>query len=312
MEKHDLPICKVCESPNTKVITVLQSEVDGREYKAMKCRSCGVLFAWPVPDLTFDALQSIYGADYTEDMMGLSAGDEALGVHRASINRQMDIVERYVQKGTALNVGAMGGAVKVLEERGWKLRLVDVSRVAAEVARKQWGLDVTISRLEDYDSPADSFDFVRLGHVIEHLADPKLALRRIARLLRRNGVLQIETDNARGLRTQVEFAVRRILGERLSGYLVRVLTRKNLRKRYGRLIPPVHTYSFSPGNLTRLLESAGFEVLVVFKPAWGDPTWFPMTDQSSFSPVERAFIRLDQLGARFGLGDVIALLARRR
>ena len=311
MAKRSPAACKVCESRDTQVMARLQSEVDGRAYDAVRCKSCGVLFAFPMPELSLESLQKLYGTDYTEDMMGLSAGDEALGVHRASINRQMDIVERYVQKGQALNVGAMGGAIKVLEERGWKLRLVDASSVAAEIARKQWHLDVTISRLEDFDCPAGSFDFVRFGHVIEHLADPKLALQRIAQILRPGGVLQVETDNARGLRTQIEFLVRRMLGERLSGRLVKMLTNKNLRKRYGRLIPPVHLFSFSPENLTRLLEDTGFEVIVVFKPAWGDPTWFPLTDQSAFSPVERAFIRVDQVGARLGLGDVIALLARR-
>jgi 2-polyprenyl-3-methyl-5-hydroxy-6-metoxy-1,4-benzoquinol methylase len=311
MAGPDSAFCRVCESRNTQIMALLQSEVDGQTYEAVKCKTCGVLFSSPMPELSVENLQRIYGPDYTEDMMGLSAGDEALGVHRASINRQMDIVERYIQKGHALNVGAMGGAIKVLEERGWKLRLVDVSRVAAETARKRWDLDVTISRLEDFDCPDGSFDFVRLGHVIEHLADPKVALRRIAQILRPGGVLQVETDNAQGLRTRIEFLVRWLLGEPLSERLVRVLTKKNLRKRYGRLIPPVHLYSFSPGNLTRLLEETGFEVIIAFKPAWGDPTWFPMTDQGAFSPVERAFIRLDQLGARFGLGDVIALLARR-
>jgi 2-polyprenyl-3-methyl-5-hydroxy-6-metoxy-1,4-benzoquinol methylase len=265
-----------------------------------------------MPELSFGGLQDVYGADYTEDMREMSASEEALEVHRAATNRQMDIVERYVQKGEALNVGAMSGATKVLEERGWKLRLVEVSKYAAETARQRWGFDVTVSRIEDFDCPAQSFDFVRLGHVIEHLTDPKLTLRRIAAMLRPKGVLQVETDNAHGFRTQVEILVRRLLGERLSERLVRMLTRKNLRKRYGRLIPPVHLYSFSQQNLTQLLEDTGFEVIKVFKPAWGDPTWFPLPDESAFSPVERAFIRLDQLGARLGYGDVIAILARRR
>ena len=310
-EKGKAIACRICGSTKTRAMAHLQSEVDRQEYEAMKCKSCGVLFAFPTPDLSVEDLRRIYGSDYTEEMMGMSAGDKALEVHRASINRQMDIVERYVPKGTALNVGAMGGAIKVLEERGWKLLLVDVSDVAARTAREQWGLDVTVSRLEDFDPPAGSFDFVRFGHVIEHLVDPKVALHRIARMLRPGGVLQVETDNASGLRTQVEFAVRGLLGEGLSTRLVQAMTKKNLRKRYGRLIPPVHLYSFSQGNLIRLLQETGFEIITVFQPAWGDPTWFPLTDQNTFGPVERAFIRLDQLGARFSLGDVIALLARR-
>lgn len=311
MARSGLSSCPLCQSPDVQLKALLLSEVDGQSYRAMKCRACDVLFALPRPDLTFENLQRIYGLEYTKDALGLCAGDDALDVHRSAIGRQMDIVERYVAKGEALNVGAMGGAIKLLEERGWKLRLVDVSSVAAELARKRWGLDVTVSRLEDFNCPSGSLDFVRLGHVIEHLADPKLALQKIAQILKPGGVLQIETDNARGLRTQIEFMVRRLLGETLSEHLVRILTRKNLRKRYGRLIPPVHLYSFSAKSLMRLLEGTGFEVIVMFKPAWGDSTWFPLADQTAFSPVERAFIRLDQLGARFGLGDVIALLARR-
>jgi crotonobetainyl-CoA:carnitine CoA-transferase CaiB-like acyl-CoA transferase len=64
--------------------------------------------------------------------------------------------------------------------------------------------------------------------------------------------------------------------------------------------------------LTRLLEDTGFEIIKVFKPAWGDPTWFPLTNQREFGTVEKVFIKLDQIGAKFGLGDVIAVLARKR
>ena len=312
MAKNDmetLAVCRICGSEDTRRAALLKSEVDGKEYWAMKCESCRILFAHPMPDLSVDDLERIYGPTYTEEM-SLDAGDHS-NMHRAAIHRQMDIVERYAHKGNALNVGAMGGAVHVLEERGWNLQLVDVSRSAAERARREWGMDVTISRLEDLP-PGESFDFVRLGHVIEHLPDPKLALRRIAQILRPGGILQVETDNSEGLRTRIELLVRRILGEPLAERLVRILTKKNLRKRYGRLIPPVHLHIFCPRNLIRLLEDSGFEVIVVFKPAMADPTWAPLKDMSDFSPVEQVFIRLDQVGARFGLGDLIALVARKR
>ena len=120
------------------------------------------------------------------------------------------------------------------------------------------------------------------------------------------------TFSMRRLNKFPNIMVRRLLGERLSTQLVKKLTGKNLNKRYGRLTPPEHVYSFTEKSLSRLLQSAGFDILKVYKPAWGDPTWFPMANRQDFSLTERAFFLLDQLGARLGFGDVIVVLARKK
>lgn len=304
-------VCNACEGGDTQAVATLRSEIDGKEYEAVRCRSCGLVFASPIPDLSFEGLQDVYGAGYTEGQRESDADPHSLALLREATHRQMEIVERHVSKGVALNVGAMNGGALALVDRGWRLRVVEVSRHAAETARARWGFDVTVSRIEDYECPPGTFDFIKLGHVIEHLADPARAVRRLAAMLRPGGVILVDTDNAGGLRTQIEVTVRKLLGERLSASAVRALTGKNLRKRYGRLIPPVHLYTFTETSLTRLLAGAGFEVLRVGSPAWGDPTWFPLAHLKDFSRVERVFIRIDQLGSKFGRGDLLSVLARR-
>ena len=303
--------CNVCQSSQCDTVATLHSEVDQNEYQAIRCRTCGLVFASPLPSLSFEDLQHVYGETYTEGIREPIGNDRALDLLRTATGRQMDIVERYVKKGLALNVGAMNGAIQVLQERGWRLRIVEVSRYAAETARRRWGFDVTVSRVEDYDCLPDTFDFIKLGHVIEHLADPTLAMKGLYRILRPRGVILIDTDNATGLRTQIELTARGVLGEATAVRLVRKFTGKDLRKRYGRLIPPVHLYYFSESSLVRLLESVGFEVISVRKPAWGDKPWFPLADTSSLSVPEKAFIKLDQLGALLGSGDLISVLARK-
>jgi len=305
------PSCNVCRDSSCRTVTLLESEIDGREYRAIKCDACGLVFAFPIPELSFDSLQTVYGGQYTKEQRQSLANEQGNEALRKATSRQMDIVEKQVQQGTALNIGAMGNSIKVLEERGWKLRIVEVSEFAAETARRLWGFDVTVSRIEDFDCPPDTFDFIKLGHVIEHLRDPRLALNKLRGMLRSGGVILIDTDNARGLKTQIEVGVRKVLGEKIAVYLVKKLMRKNLRKRYGRLTPPEHLYTFSEKSLSKLLDCTGFDVIQVFKPAWGDPTWFPLANRK-FGLIERAFITVDQIGAKFGFGEVVAMLARKR
>ena len=305
------PICNVCRDSNCRTVALLNSEIDAREYRAMKCNTCGLVFAFPIPELSFDSLQNVCGEQYVEEQRQSIANERGNEALRTATSRQMDIVEQYVQKGTALNVGAMGNSIKVLEERGWNLHLVEVSAFAAETARRLWGFNVTVSRIEDFDCPPDTFDFIKLGHVIEHLRDPYLALEKLRGMLRSGGVILIDTDNAHGLKTQIEVGVRKLLGEKIAVYLVKKLMKKNLRKRYGRLTPPEHLYAFSEKSLSKLLDGTGFDVIRVFKPAWGDPTWFPLANQK-FGFIEKVFVTVDQIGARFGFGEVLAVLARKR
>jgi polysaccharide biosynthesis protein PslH len=304
-------VCTLCGSRDVRILAILRSEVDSKEYRAVRCTRCELLFAHPLPDPSLDSIQELYGGEYTQEQRQPDRDPTALEVLRAATNRQMEIVERYVERGTALNVGAMSGATKILEERGWKLRHVDVSRHAAETARALWGFDVAVSRIEDFPAESGTFDFVKLGHVIEHLVDPRGAMENVARILKPGGVVLVDTDNAGGLRTWIEITIRRVLGEKAAAAFVRRFTGKDLGARYGRLIPPVHLHLFSESNLRRLLETAGFEVLEVRKPAWGDPTWFPLVGLRRLSLAERAFIKLDQIGAVFGRGDLLSVLARR-
>lgn len=303
--------CNVCHSSDCQIRANLKSEVDGREYSAVQCNNCGLIFAHLLPTPSFDLLQDIYDDEYTEGQRVVIIDpkeDEAL---QLAVHRQLDIVEKYVDKGRALNVGAMSKSNIVFEERGWNLHVVEVSQYAAKTAREMWGLDVTLSRIEDYSCPPNTYDLVKLGHVVEHLFDPRVVVEKLQMMLKPGGILLIETDNSQGLKTRIEIGMRRIVGEKITATIVHRVIKKNLLKRYGRLTPPEHVYLFSERNLSSLLNSLGFSIIEVFKPAWGDLTWFPLPNRDRFGLVEKAFIHIDQIGAKFGRGDVIVVLARK-
>lgn len=304
--------CAACGGSRLVVKAQLTPDRGSDHFLAVACRDCGLVFADPMPILTFDEIQRVYGAEYIDDQSAMSEAGASLEIVRRATQRQMAIVEKYVRPGVALNVGATNEAIRVLAERGWELRLVEASAYSADKARRNWGLDVTTARIEDFECSPASLDFIKLGHVIEHLADPVGVLSKLARFLRPGGAMLVDTDNAHGMRSRIETTVRAVLGEKLAADMVRRLTGKNLHKRYGTLAPPVHLYAFTNRSLRCVLRTSGLDVVETWKPAIGDATWFPITPATRLSSSERAMMNLCRVGGWFGAGDVVAALALRR
>jgi 2-polyprenyl-3-methyl-5-hydroxy-6-metoxy-1,4-benzoquinol methylase len=301
--------CEVCSSKNIKKVSTIISEIDGACYSACVCNDCKLFFVNPKKELKFSDLQNIYGTAYTEGQRKIASDDAENRLMNLATHKQMEIVEKHIPKGLALNVGAMSHASRILEERGWKLHVVEVSKYAAETAKKLWGDEITISRIEDFEYPAESFNFIKLGHVIEHLAYPKLVINKLAKMLKKNGGILIDTDNAYGIVSQLEMNIRKVIPEKLTYTIIKKLTNKNINKRYGSLMPPIHLYSFSSKNLVKLLKDAGLEIAFVIKPGWGNETWFPVANHLQKSRAEKILTSIERIGEMCGCGDVIAVLA---
>lgn len=77
---------------------------------------------------------------------------------------------------------------------GWVATGVDFSPIAVERARRR-GLDVRLGTIFRDDLERESFDLIRLSHVIEHVPDPIALLRRGRDLLVPGGRLHVATPN---------------------------------------------------------------------------------------------------------------------
>jgi SAM-dependent methyltransferase len=134
-----------------------------------------------------------------------------------------------------LDVGCGAGvSLDHAKRYGWDTYGLEISEAAVEAAQRR-GHTVVLGRLAQASFDPESFDVVRLWHVLEHLPDPREALVTIHRLLRPGGRLWLEVPNMRSAAAWI------------------------FRSRWFNLDAPRHLYAFSPGTLLALLRESGFQ-----------------------------------------------------
>ena len=137
-------------------------------------------------------------------------------------------------RGRLLDIGTGRGDVLVEAARhGWDAEGVEISADAARVAREHLGLKVTAGSLRAAKFPDESFDVVTMLDVIEHVPDPIADLQEVRRILKRGGLVVLETPNFAGLMS-------RMGGSYWPGYML------------------PHINLFTPANFSALVEQSGF------------------------------------------------------
>lgn len=223
------PLCRSCGAPGRAAFVK-------RGFVIASCAACGCRFVPdPVPD----------PARYDEAYF---AGEGACGYGGYLADREL-ILANFARRARwiaslgagprVLDVGAAYGFF-VAAARDAGLDAIGLEPVApcAAFARRELGVEVHTGRIEDAPLRDAAFDVVTLFDVIEHLADPAAALRRIHALLAPGGVVVVETGDLGGL-------LARVVGSRWYYY-----------------DPPQHVTYFSVASLEHLLLRCGFVVPV--------------------------------------------------
>jgi SAM-dependent methyltransferase len=290
--------CIACDNLATGIGTL--AGLDGREYSALKCCDCGLAWADPLPALT-EPCESIYDEEFYAPSIG---NPTRVASERRVVNAMADFVERIVPRGAFLDVGCGEGIhMALMRERGWDVCGVEVSRFAAQHARRVHNLDVFHGALADANLRPESFALVQFRHVIEHLADPKSALERAAGLLQPGGVMRIDTPGGDFWRSGLGFVLRMV------GNTFPSLSSKSYEPAQIRLSPPMHVFCFTEAALRELVGRCGLTTVKLIHTYHGDPNHYPDAAPTSlFGRVARA---LDVVSAKLNLGEVLVLYATR-
>jgi 2-polyprenyl-3-methyl-5-hydroxy-6-metoxy-1,4-benzoquinol methylase len=241
--------CPLCKSKNVRV----EYELTG--YQIAICEACGFEYHDGFGGGGGD--EGMFSEDYYQvrhhEAFKTQFEDYERDPSAAVYRHWLERIEAMIPKGRILDVGsALGTFLKIAESRGWNPHGVEISRFAAEFSRRERGLSVFNGDLEQLAAADRSFDVVTFWDSIEHVTHPRENLMTAARLLRRNGILLLTTDNF----------------DCLIGDIARLAYRASMGKaRYAMeriFIPPNRSY-FTEATLRALLDACGLRVVVFEK-----------------------------------------------
>ena len=227
--------CALCGQHNGDFLFVGRDRLHGLsgEFDLVRCPACSLVSLAPRP--SWDEARKFYPTEYAPHRAKAVSWLDRL-IRSGGLRKKRDIVLRHKQGGSLLDVGcATGDFLSLMSEDGrWNVWGVEADAQAAGCAARVAGAEVVCGRAEDVDYPPSSFDVVTMWHVLEHLHDPKLALRHLRRALRHDGVLIVAVP-------VLDSVDAKFFGRYWSGYDV-----------------PRHLSTFSMATLSSMLVAAGF------------------------------------------------------
>ena len=219
--------CLICG--HTELVTAFEGfdrYLDVREsFRILRCRFCGNGFTSPRPDRHEIGR---YYRDY--GLHDLSFSPVYPGYH----------FRKFLPKPPAklLDIGCGAGRLLAgLKEMGYSVEGLDISREAADNARKAFGIHVHVGMIDELDLPEERYDAVTMSNYLEHVHDPLSTLKAVNRVMKYGGIAIAGSPN------------------------FRCITRRLLAEYWPALHLPCHLIHFNPRGYTEVFKNSGFEVI---------------------------------------------------
>jgi SAM-dependent methyltransferase len=213
----------------------------------LRCADCG---------LALSSLVSKGGGEiedlqkaFFDDRDWVEARDTVEFLFRAEARRRLRLICKYKGGGRLLEVGSGTGEFLAAARRGgFEVTGVEMSRPAAEYARRTYGVEVLSAWLDELRGKSEVYDVITLNHVLEHILVQRESLKVLHDLLAEGGIIHVEVPNLASW-----------------GY--------HLRKGEWAGFSRAHLYFYTPETLSRMFTECGFKVLRVATRE-GENSWF--------------------------------------
>ncbi|HQX12693.1 MAG TPA: class I SAM-dependent methyltransferase [Nitrosomonas sp.] len=259
--------CYLCHESSVIIYQNCMDRLFGApgKWSFRKCTAVNCGHIWLDPRPVVNDIGKVYQTYYTH-----TAEDSHLTgwlkflrtvLHKISILGLFQERKRYKRMylddsklGKLLEVGCGNGKrLDRLRKLGWKVTGQEIDPVASEWVTQNLGIDMHLGPLENM-SVSEPYDVILMSHVIEHVHDPLALLSTCDRLLKPDGVLILLTPNAHSC------------GHR------------KFAARWRGLEPPRHLHLFTPNNLRKIIQKAGFKRIQ----SWTTPIGAFAIGQNSF------------------------------
>jgi 2-polyprenyl-3-methyl-5-hydroxy-6-metoxy-1,4-benzoquinol methylase len=157
-------------------------------------------------------------------------------LQRQDYAKVLDFLEPF-EKGNLMEVGSYAGVfLNDSRLRGWNVLGIEPMDFPRIYAERNFGINVLPDPFEDSEIEPESQDVICSFHVIEHIYEPEVFLRKVNSILKKGGILILETPTYDSLMFKILKHRERSI--RCNGHLF-FFTRKTLRQfmeKYGFVI----------------------------------------------------------------------------
>lgn len=226
------PSCHVCNFESNFLL-----KKDG--FDLYKCPQCELVFVYPQPSK--ETLAKDFYSYESGYMSNRARQDLSKDKEASRVKFVFDEFSKYRKAGIMLDIGCGNGQMMYwAKNRGIDSKGVELNKRTADRAL-EYGFDVFIGFLEDAPLVKNSFDFVFLGEIIEHVNNPKQFIKDCSSFLKPEGLIGITTPNIDCAWSKTTFWLYKIFGIPWSS-----------------VTPPYHLFQFNPDNLDRMMNGLGF------------------------------------------------------
>jgi len=231
VEKKNIYRCIVCGKKQKKQFAY-------RNFDYYKCVHCGHVTTYPYP--TRDDMKKHYSKKFKEGNYQLARkfAQEYMVVYRSFVHLLEKVLKkenRSIKGTTILDVGCFTGDFLILmKEAGADVYGLELQNDAVKIANKKLHGRVKAADVMTDAFPKVRFDVITLLGIVEHVTDPMKLIKRSTELLKKDGILMVQTPNS-------------------SSVLSRLT--KHLWPPYA---PVEHIHLFSRDSLTKALQQCGY------------------------------------------------------